>query len=388
MKSKASTQPLRTTRKSSSSLSPSSPSKTNKSNTTNLKNKTAALDSTLLTAETIQLESFIKNRTKFLDEEIEKMRIKLHSPVVNGVGLSGTTSKSRDAGREGGIEEKGGRKGEYEERSTHRYDKDDNRDDYNSRNEGYVRYEGSNDKRNSSRIDDRNDRNERNASGRNLRDNQSRGDDIHRRESDHYDDRNDRSTHSNDRRYSERREEREENRGDGNRYDTRDNRNDDREGNTYDRNTASTYTGVRGSDQIQLSPLPEDLYVRGTRNIPRERSPDREYSRGRERSSSDGEHSKEHSRERSRERSSDREHSRERYDRNDKNDGGERRSENSRYKGKDNHGKTHTENDRNDLETVYELVKDNGVQRRNGISRDVSGEMRNLMERITYGKYG
>ena len=47
-------------------------------------NKTVALNSSLLSAETVQLESFIKSRSKFLDEEIEKMRLKLHTPSTGG----------------------------------------------------------------------------------------------------------------------------------------------------------------------------------------------------------------------------------------------------------------------------------------------------------------
>lgn len=49
-----------------------------------MRNRTAAFESNLLAAETIQLESFIKNRSKFLDEEIEKMRLKLHEPSTLG----------------------------------------------------------------------------------------------------------------------------------------------------------------------------------------------------------------------------------------------------------------------------------------------------------------
>ena len=61
-------------------------------------NKTVALNSSLLAAETTQLESFIKSRSKFLDEEIEKMRLKLHTPSTE-VNLKGDKKgSSSDSG--------------------------------------------------------------------------------------------------------------------------------------------------------------------------------------------------------------------------------------------------------------------------------------------------
>ena len=73
----------------SSKPAPSAKTKNNETSSSSAsKSKTAAFDSSLLNAETIQLESFIKNRSKYLDEEIEKMRIKLNAPSVEGVRMN------------------------------------------------------------------------------------------------------------------------------------------------------------------------------------------------------------------------------------------------------------------------------------------------------------
>jgi hypothetical protein len=87
MRAKTSTQKSdRNATKSSSSSSPQKRMNTSDVLST-LKNKSLLLDNSLSKAETIQLNNFLKSRSKFLDDEIEKMRVKLHSPSVKGVSI-------------------------------------------------------------------------------------------------------------------------------------------------------------------------------------------------------------------------------------------------------------------------------------------------------------